>query len=130
MLLFPSRFFNQVKAVTRSLAAASGCSCVSVQQLYTGVPLSFRSHCLPQANSHLIAWWKTAIRYLIELDAVMDLPEVLAATCSMAQLQQQLPYFMLSQFRGPTSILRRAAFHTLKHTNGGTHKRERGVNMK
>lgn len=57
----------------------------------------------------------------------MDLPEVLAATCSMAQLQQQLPYFMLSQFRGPTSILRRAA---LKHTNGRTHKRERGVNMK
>lgn len=60
----------------------------------------------------------------------MDLPEVLAATCSMAQLQQQLPYFMLSQFRGPTSILRRAALHTLQHTDGGTHKGERGVNMK
>lgn len=56
----------------------------------------------------------------------MDLPEVLAATCSMAQLQQQLPYFMLSQFRGPTSILRRAALHALKRTNGETHKRERG----
>lgn len=56
----------------------------------------------------------------------MDLPEVLAATCSMAQLQQQLPYFMLSQFRGHTSILRRAALHTLKHTDGGTQTSREG----
>lgn len=36
--------------------------------------------------------------YLIALNDVIDLPQVVAATCSVADLQKHRAYFLLSQF--------------------------------
>lgn len=43
-------------------------------------------------------WGERVLPYLIALDDVIDLPQVLAATCFVAHLQQNQAYFLLSQF--------------------------------
>ena len=43
--------------------------------------------------------------YLIALDDVIDLPQVVAATCFVADLQQHQAYFLLSQFSCSDSTL-------------------------
>lgn len=50
--------------------------------------------------------------YLIALDDVIDLPQVVAATCFVADLQQHQAYFLLSQFSCSDSTL----LSSLKHT--------------
>lgn len=42
-------------------------------------------------------WGERVLPYLIALDDVIDLPQVLAATCFVAHLQQNQAYFLLSQ---------------------------------
>lgn len=54
--------------------------------------------------------------YLIALDDVIDLPQVVAATCFVADLQQHQAYFLLSQFSHSNSALPAS----LKHTERGT----------
>lgn len=60
--------------------------------------------------------------YLIALDDVIDLPQVVAATCSVADLQQHRAYFLLSQF----SRSRCALPSSLKSTEGGAEKGKGG----
>lgn len=43
--------------------------------------------------------------YLIALDDVIDLPQVVTATCFVADLQQHQAYFLLSQFSHSDSTL-------------------------
>lgn len=43
-------------------------------------------------------WGEGVLPYLIALNDVIDLPQVVAATCSVADLQQHRAYFLLSQF--------------------------------
>lgn len=43
-------------------------------------------------------WGAQALPYLIALDDVIDLPQVDAVTCFVADLQQHQAYFLLSQF--------------------------------
>lgn len=58
--------------------------------------------------------------YLIALDDVIDLPQVVAATCSVADLQQHWAYFLLSQFS------RCALPSSLKSTERGAEKGKGG----
>lgn len=50
--------------------------------------------------------------YLIALDDVIDLPQVVAATCFVADLQQHQAYFLLSQFSRSDSALPALLEHT------------------
>ena len=50
--------------------------------------------------------------YLIALDDVIDLPQVVAATCFVADLQQHQAYFLLSQFSRSDSTLPSSLKHT------------------
>lgn len=60
--------------------------------------------------------------YLIALDDVIDLPQVVAATCFVADLQQHQAYFLLSQFSCSDSALP----FSLKYTERGTEMGEGG----
>lgn len=60
--------------------------------------------------------------YLIALDDVIDLPQVVAATCFVADLQQHQAYFLLSQFSRSDSALP----SLLKNTERGTEKGKGG----
>lgn len=60
--------------------------------------------------------------YLIALDDVIDLPQVVAATCSVADLQQHQAYFLLSQFSRSHCALP----SSLKSTERGTEKGDGG----
>lgn len=65
--------------------------------------------------------------YLIALDDVIDLPQVVAATCFVADLQQHQAYFLLSQFSRSDSALP----SSLKNTERGTEKQKgAGVEVK
>lgn len=50
-------------------------------------------------------WGVGVLPYLIALDDVIDLPQVVRATCFVADLQQHQAYFLLSQFSHSDSIL-------------------------
>lgn len=50
-------------------------------------------------------WGAGVLPYLIALDDVIDLPQVAAATCFVADLQQHQAYFLLSQFSRRDSAL-------------------------
>lgn len=50
-------------------------------------------------------WGEGVLPYLIALDDVIDLPQVVAATCFVADLQQHQAYFLLSQFSRSYSTL-------------------------
>lgn len=50
-------------------------------------------------------WGEGVFPYLIALDDVIDLPQVVAATCFVADLQQHQAYFLLSQFSHSDSTL-------------------------
>lgn len=60
--------------------------------------------------------------YLIALDDVIDLPQVVAATCFVADLQQHQAYFLLSQFSRSDS----AFLSPLKHAERETETGKRG----
>lgn len=57
--------------------------------------------------------------YLIALDDVIDLPQVVAATCFVADLQQHQAYFLLSQFSRSDSALPSSLKLTEKETEVG-----------
>lgn len=61
--------------------------------------------------------------YLIALDDVIDLPQVVAATCFVADLQQHQAYFLLSQFSRSDSALP----SSLKYAERETEMEEMGV---
>lgn len=50
-------------------------------------------------------WGVGVLPYLIALDDVIDLPQVVTATCFVADLQQHQAYFLLSQFSHSDSVL-------------------------
>lgn len=60
--------------------------------------------------------------YLIALDDVIDLPQVVAATCFVADLQQHQAYFLLSQFSRSDSAFLSPLKHAERETETG--KRE------
>lgn len=64
-------------------------------------------------------WGVGVFPYLIALDDVIDLPQVVTATCFVADLQQHQAYFLLSQFNQSDFVLP----SLLKYTVG---KRNRG----
>ncbi len=57
--------------------------------------------------------------YLIALDDVIDLPQVVAATCFVADLQQHQAYFLLSQFSRTDSALPFSLKYTESETEMG-----------
>ena len=59
-------------------------------------------------------WGVGVLPYLIALDDVIDLPQVVTATCSVADLLQHQAYFLLSQFSYSDSVLP----SLLKNTGG------------
>lgn len=61
--------------------------------------------------------------YLIALDDVIDLPQVVAATCFVADLQQHQAYFLLSQFSCSNSALLPSLKHTERETEMGKNRR-------
>lgn len=67
-------------------------------------------------------WGEGVLPYLIALDDVIDLPQVVATTCFLADLQQHQAYFLLSQFSRSDSTLP----SSLKNTDRGTEKRKGG----
>lgn len=67
-------------------------------------------------------WGEGVLPYLIALDDVIDLPQVVAATCSVADLQQHRAYFLLSQF----SRRRCTRASSLKSTERGAEKGKGG----
>lgn len=85
-------------------------------------------------------WGEGVLPYLIALDDVIDLPQVVAATCFVADLQQHQAYFLLSQFSRSdsalTSLLKYTGRETemggkggrweRKHKEGGKHRERRG----
>lgn len=68
-------------------------------------------------------WGEGVLPYLIALDDVIDLPQVVAATCFVADLQQHQAYFLLSQFSCSDSTL----LPLLKHTERGTEMGEKAA---
>lgn len=63
--------------------------------------------------------------YLIALDDVIDLPQVVTATCFVADLQQHQAYFLLSQFSHSDSTL-----SSLKYTEREIEKGKKVENTK
>lgn len=63
--------------------------------------------------------------YLIALDDVIDLPQVVTATCFVADLQQHQAYFLLSQFSHSDSTL-----PSLKYTEREIEKGKKVENTK
>lgn len=61
-------------------------------------------------------WGERVLPYLIALDDVIDLPQVAAATCFVADLQQHQAYFLLSQFSCGSSSLPSLLKHTERQT--------------
>lgn len=57
--------------------------------------------------------------YLIALDDVIDLPQVVAATCFVADLQQHQAYFLLSQFSRSDSALLSSLKYAERETEMG-----------
>lgn len=57
--------------------------------------------------------------YLIALDDVIDLPQVVAATCFVADLQQHQAYFLLSQFSRSDSALPSSLKYAERETEMG-----------
>lgn len=57
--------------------------------------------------------------YLIALDDVIDLPQVVAATCFVADLQQHQAYFLLSQFSRSDSALPSSLKYTEREIEEG-----------
>lgn len=57
--------------------------------------------------------------YLIALDDVIDLPQVVAATCFVADLQQHQAYFLLSQFSRSDSAFLSSLEHAERDTEEG-----------
>lgn len=71
-------------------------------------------------------WGEGVLPYLIALDDVIDLPQVVAATCFVADLQQHQAYFLLSQFSRRDSALP----FSLKYTESETETGEKTVRQK
>lgn len=72
--------------------------------------------------------------YLIALDDVIDLPQVVTATCFVADLQQHQAYFLLSQFSHSDSTLPSSLKYTEREMEKGkkvenTKKREKKHRM-
>lgn len=65
--------------------------------------------------------------YLIALDDVIDLPQVVAATCFVADLQQHQAYFLLSQFSRSASDLPFSLKYTEREAEMGKGGDGRGV---
>lgn len=64
-------------------------------------------------------WGERVLPYLIALDDVIDLPQVAAATCFVADLQQHQAYFLLSQFSRSNSSLASLFKYTESETEMG-----------
>lgn len=64
-------------------------------------------------------WGVGVLPYLIALDDVIDLPQVVTATCFVADLQQHQAYFLLSQFSHGDSVLPSLLKYTGGEGNGG-----------
>lgn len=70
-------------------------------------------------------WVDGALPYLIALDDVIDLPQVVAAPCFVADLQQHQAYFLLSQFSRSDSALPSSLKYTDRETEGTLQEKER-----